>query len=1383
MSNQTPTITDADRARYQKMFANSGAVNGILDGDKAKEIFMKSNLPLEKLGQIWSLADARRRGALDIGEFSVAMYLIQHSMNGNIKTIPPSLPPAFYDMVAGRNPALTRGMSLNNQPPISPVKRQFTGQQTLSPQSTGGSSAANFGPVAWEVSPQEKAKYDRNFDSIDTSRKGFIVGDEAVRFFLASKLPGDVLAHIWDLSDVTKSGRLNRDEFAVAMHLINMRLSGANLPPQLPPNLVPPSMRNANMSNTGAAPVSDAMNDLFSLMDEPAPPFGQSAAPAISSPAFVGQPGFASPSVSAVDSYRGVSAPGPSHSSSFVLPPPTQQAQPPSLMGDLLGDNDPETSAKLTSETAELANLGNQVQSLNKSTVELKQKRNDVESNLSRLQSQKRDITVRLQQIRALYDAEVKVVAEVEASYKAEHGDVDKLRRELIVAESELSRVREEKVEVEENLRRDRSEINQMKSRLSTANKETADLKEQLEKIKKDARQQKGLVAIHKKQLATAEGDKEKLSKEMETAKSSALEPEAESEVSSAAASGPSMPIASRNDSVGSVPFVDTPKSTSSNPFERANFGTGAAVVGGAAAVGAGFYGTEHAFGHQQQQSPQDNTFGQAEAQAPLQGSGDVDFDKAFGDFDDHTQADTPFQDTPLQDTTQSSAAPESSSPVRFVSSGSAIPPPPPSRKLREAHRDSHVPTLGSGLRQDSGSPFAESPRSISDTTPGQSPAPQFSEQFSGSGQPGLFAADELKGAPTASKADFDSAFAGFDAPETAAASVAAVPAAVSSAAAPVQPAVNRSLSNPIDSEFPPIQEKYVPDSSDSEVEEPDLKYAGGSTIPPKATAGTAVAAALGLGAGAAGAAAIVHHEEPKQLVSEPLERDSISTSATVPESETVPAGNPVSEAAPIEEDKLLQQSTQDAEPTAEEPSPAVPTSAAETKPDPEPAKVEDVSSAVPPAIEEVTVPPTVEHTINPTSTESLPVTKELPISSTSTVPDEPLPSATRSDSGFEFYDAPTSPNASNIPGAFPVQGKGAGVSPFDTHEDEAAQREPVHDEIAQDAPAEEHEAARNVEPVHEQPSHEVSAPSTVADAPKDSAAFSTSPFDNADSKSIEDTYAEARQAAPAGPSANNDFDFDSAFADLADAKVEEGTAAPTTDFDTSFPDDTDFDDTFNPSFDTSTPKGTRTAAATAASGSTNPFPVNFSQPSNLAAPTTAAAAAGAATTPSGEFGDFDFALPPGSKAPGTVRSGMNRATVDEAFATGNGGVNTHIPSEAAGDDEFGFDDSFQASFDPPPAFDAPSSAAPVATSAAADLSRTAAPVGAATNIPGNRPNRPNLPPRGDSVARKPEEDDDENVKSLLSMGFTRQQSIRALEKHNYDLAEATNFLLDAGGN
>lgn len=60
---------------------------------------------------------------------------------------------------------------------------------------------------------------------------------------LKSKLPHSVLGKIWKLSDVDKDGALDSDEFALAMHLIQVKIDGHELPNELPSHLIPPSKR------------------------------------------------------------------------------------------------------------------------------------------------------------------------------------------------------------------------------------------------------------------------------------------------------------------------------------------------------------------------------------------------------------------------------------------------------------------------------------------------------------------------------------------------------------------------------------------------------------------------------------------------------------------------------------------------------------------------------------------------------------------------------------------------------------------------------------------------------------------------------------------------------------------------------------------------------------------------------------------------------------------------------------------------------------------------------------------------------------------------------------------------------------------------------------
>ena len=70
-----------------------------------------------------------------------------------------------------------------------------------------------------------------------------LVGNLAREEMIKSKLPNSVLRRVWALSDIDKDGMLDRDEFAVAMFLVDHKLKGNDIPETLPERLVPPSKR------------------------------------------------------------------------------------------------------------------------------------------------------------------------------------------------------------------------------------------------------------------------------------------------------------------------------------------------------------------------------------------------------------------------------------------------------------------------------------------------------------------------------------------------------------------------------------------------------------------------------------------------------------------------------------------------------------------------------------------------------------------------------------------------------------------------------------------------------------------------------------------------------------------------------------------------------------------------------------------------------------------------------------------------------------------------------------------------------------------------------------------------------------------------------------
>lgn len=93
----------------------------------------------------------------------------------------------------------------------------------------------------WVVEKDREA-YVQIFNSLNPV-DGKVNGANAKQEMVKSKLPNTVLGKIWKLADVDRDGYLDADEFALAMHLINVKLSGHDIPPTLPGHLIPPSKR------------------------------------------------------------------------------------------------------------------------------------------------------------------------------------------------------------------------------------------------------------------------------------------------------------------------------------------------------------------------------------------------------------------------------------------------------------------------------------------------------------------------------------------------------------------------------------------------------------------------------------------------------------------------------------------------------------------------------------------------------------------------------------------------------------------------------------------------------------------------------------------------------------------------------------------------------------------------------------------------------------------------------------------------------------------------------------------------------------------------------------------------------------------------------------
>lgn len=255
---RVPALGPDKVAEYSTLFEKSGAENGLLPGLVAKQIFERARLPNEVLGRIWNLADVQGKGSLDVSEFVIAMHLLASYKSGAMRGVPNTLPPGLLDAASRRPPARLSGTPRPSSaagPPAQPIPQHFAGQLGGRPQSpivrqqVGTPLSAQSTGEPWMINTADKQRFDQIFGTIDTVGQGFISGEQAVTFFGNARLPEETLAQIWDLADINSDGVLNRDEFAVAMFLIRQQRGSRDgrVPQTLPPGLIPPSMRKQQM--------------------------------------------------------------------------------------------------------------------------------------------------------------------------------------------------------------------------------------------------------------------------------------------------------------------------------------------------------------------------------------------------------------------------------------------------------------------------------------------------------------------------------------------------------------------------------------------------------------------------------------------------------------------------------------------------------------------------------------------------------------------------------------------------------------------------------------------------------------------------------------------------------------------------------------------------------------------------------------------------------------------------------------------------------------------------------------------------------------------------------------------------------------------------------
>uniref|UniRef100_A0A8C6Z739 Intersectin-1 n=1 Tax=Nothoprocta perdicaria TaxID=30464 RepID=A0A8C6Z739_NOTPE len=316
-------ITVEERAKHDQQFHSLKPTSGFITGDQARNFFFQSGLPQPVLAQIWALADMNNDGRMDQLEFSIAMKLIKLKLQGY--QLPSALPPVMKQPpialpgasgfgiggiasmpslsavapvpmasipVVGMSPPLVSSVPAAAVPPLAngapaviqplpafahptvPKSSSFSrsgpgSQLNTKLQKAQSFDVASVPPVAeWAVPQSSRLKYRQLFNSHDKTMSGHLTGPQARTILMQSSLPQAQLATIWNLSDIDQDGKLTAEEFILAMHLIDVAMSGQPLPPVLPPEYIPPSFRRVR-SGSGISAVSSVSADQR-LPEEPA---------------------------------------------------------------------------------------------------------------------------------------------------------------------------------------------------------------------------------------------------------------------------------------------------------------------------------------------------------------------------------------------------------------------------------------------------------------------------------------------------------------------------------------------------------------------------------------------------------------------------------------------------------------------------------------------------------------------------------------------------------------------------------------------------------------------------------------------------------------------------------------------------------------------------------------------------------------------------------------------------------------------------------------------------------------------------------------------------------------------------------------------------------
>ncbi|XP_069498315.1 epidermal growth factor receptor substrate 15 isoform X2 [Ambystoma mexicanum] len=412
-----------EKTKYDVIFDSLIPVNGFLSGDKVKPVLLNSKLPVDVLGRVWELSDIDHDGLLDRDEFAVAMFLVYRALEK--EPVPMSLPTALVPPSKRTSVSLPGALQVIPPLPSPPSKES---RPSLPPVAILPTKAP---AVQWIVSPVEKAKWDEIFLKTDKDMDGYVSGLEVREIFLKTGLPSAVLAHIWTLCDTKDCGKLSKEQFALAFHFINQKLTKNVDPPQvLTAEMMPPSDRaSLQKASLGPSAVADfsAIKELDTLNNE------------------------------IVDLQR----------------------EKTTVEQELS-----EKEEAIKQRTGEVQDLQDEVERESSNLQKLQAQKQEVQDILSGLDEQKAQLEEQLSQIRQKCSEEVQMITSLKAQINSQEATISTYEEELCKAKEELSQLQQETAQLEECVEAGREQLAPLEKCLGDSQQEIHSMQKKLLELK-----------------------------------------------------------------------------------------------------------------------------------------------------------------------------------------------------------------------------------------------------------------------------------------------------------------------------------------------------------------------------------------------------------------------------------------------------------------------------------------------------------------------------------------------------------------------------------------------------------------------------------------------------------------------------------------------------------------------------------------------------------------------------------------------------------------------------------------------------------------------------------------------------------------------------------